>query len=101
MTQNRRKIHKIKEYLKHEPEFERRWNDMDKFQRSSWLREAGFQVHEGFETVKWLDLKRSIRKIFRSSVFNIIVEEKYIKESGCACICCRRGFPHLTKHVKN
>ena len=99
-SKNKKKVHKIKEYIKYESEFEKRWNDMDKFQKSDWLRGAGFRVDEGFESWKWLDLKRSIRKIFRSSVFNSILEDHYIQESGCACVCCRRGFPHLSRHSK-
>ncbi len=92
---DRKKVHKLKEYLKHETEFEIKWNTMDKTERADWLMENGFTLSDGFETTLWVDLKRSIRKCFRAIVFNSILEEAYIKSSGCACVCCRRGFPHL------
>ena len=82
--------------MKHETDFEKKWNEMSKTERANWLMEAGFTLSDGFETVTWVDLKRSVRKHFRANVFNSILEQEYIKSSGCACVCCRRGFPHLT-----
>lgn len=81
--------------MKHEPEFEKKWNTMDKSERASWLMESGFTLSDGFDVIQWVDLKRSIRKHFRANEFNGILEEEYIQKSGCACVCCRRGFPHL------